>query len=147
MTTYEEVLDDVIDKLEGSIASCNSFNSESVHFDYFRTEDYGDQDPICLIQLQRDEFDDLGPHLTNHDLSFQIIVKHIGVGTKTNLNELIAYLSEIITKIESDRTLGSTHLDVHGTQVGGIEYSMSSPQNAVIYSAYMTLSVRAIRNA
>ena len=147
MVNYEVMLDDVIDNLEGSIKACTNFTSESVHVDYFRTADYGTVDPICLIHLQRDEFEAIGPHLTQHTLEFQVIVKHTGEGTKTNLKEIVLYVGEIVNKIEADRTLGSTYVDVDGATVIGIEYSMSTPSSGVIYSAYLTLTVRAIRNA
>lgn len=144
---YETVLDDVIDKLEDAVEACTSFSSDSVHFDYLRTEDYGNYDPICLLSLQRDMLEAIGPHLTQHTFTFRVIVKHQGTGVKSDLNDFVKYVGEIVDKIEADRTLGSTYVDVDGSEVLGVEYSQSAQSHYVIYNAYMDLAVRATRNA
>lgn len=132
-----------MDKLEATIQACASFNSENVHVDYFRTEDYT-LDPICLIQLQRDSIESIGPAETQHMFIFMVRVKHAGTGTKANLNEIISYVDEIVAQVEADRNLGSNY--VENTEIVNIEYSMESPPSAVIYHAIMTLEIMALRN-
>jgi len=147
LTGYETVLDDIIDKLEEAVEACTSFESASVHFNYIRKEDYGTYDPICLLSLQRDTLEAIGPHLTQHTFTFRAIIKHQGTGVKADLNAFVKYVGEIVDKIEEDRTLGSTYVDVDGSEVLGVEYSQSAQPTYVIYNAYMDVVVRAIRNA
>ena len=145
MSGYETYLDAVIDALEDAVEACSSFNSSSVHFDYFRTEDYGNYDPICLLSLQRDSIAAIGAKETEHILTFQVWVKHTGTGTKENLSEIISYVGEIIDYIEAHRKLGiSTYIEK--TEVTNVEYSMSAPPSGVIYSAVLTVEVQIIRN-
>jgi len=145
MSAYQTVLDDVVDRLEAVVMGCSSFDVDSVHFDYVRTEDYGEHDPMCLLSLVRDSVEDIGPKETQHTLTFQARVSHVGTGTKENLGEIIAYVGEIIDKIESSRTLGSNYIE--NTEIMNVEYSMTAPQNFVIYSAFMTIEVLCLRNA
>jgi len=144
MTGYELVLDDVIDKLEDVVEACASFSSASTHFDYVRTEDYGDYDPICLLSLQRDVVEAVGPKETRHVFTFQARVSHVGTGTKANLNEIVSYVGEIVDEIESDRTLGSSN--ILNTEVVNVEYSQNAPPKYVVYYAFLTIDVEALRN-
>jgi len=144
MSAYQLVLDDVIDKLEAAVMGCSSFDTGSVHFDYVRTEDYGNYDPMCLLSLIRDAIEDIGPKETRHLLTFQARVSHVGTGTKTNLNELVAYVGEIVDKIEASRTLGSSYIE--NVEITNVEYSTNAPQNLVIYYAFMTIEVECLRN-
>jgi len=144
LSGYELILDAVIDALEDAVEACTSFSSSNVHFDYVRTEDYGDQDPICLLSLLRDSVDVFGPKETEHTYIFQARVSHVGTGTKTNLNEIVSYVGEIVDGIEADRTLGSTYIS--NTEVTNIEYSQNAPPNYVVYYAFLTIEVQAIRN-
>lgn len=145
IVNYETVLDDIIDKLEDAVEACTSFSSASTHFSYVRTEDYGDEDPICLLSLQRDVLEDIGPKETRHVYTFQARVSHVGTGTKANLNEIVSYVGEIVDKIESDRTLGSNY--VANTEVVNVEYSQNAPPSYVIYFAFLTINVEGLRNA
>ena len=144
MSAYETVLDAIIDALETAVIACTSFTAKSTHFDYVRTEDYGNYDPICLLSLQRDAIESIGPKETQHVLSFQARVSHTGTGTKTNLNEIVSYVGEIVDKIESDRTLGSSYIE--NTEITGIEYSQNAPQNFVVYYGFLSIEVLALRN-
>ena len=137
-------MDDVIDKLEATVVACTSFNSNSVHFDYVRTEDYGTYDPICLLSLQRDTIDSIGPKETRHILSFQVKISHVGTGTKTDLSSIISYTSEIISGIESNRTLNSSYIE--NVEIVGVEYSQNAPPNYVIYFAFLSIEVELLRN-
>ena len=137
-------MDDVIDKLEATVVACTSFNSNSVHFDYLRTEDYGNYDPICLLSLQRDAIDAIGPKETQHILSFQIKISHVGTGVKADLNSIVSYVGEIVDKIETDRTLGSNF--VENVEIANIEYSQNAPPNYVIYFAFLSIEVELLRN-
>ena len=145
MTNYELVLDDIIEKLEAAVMGCASFDADSVHFDYVRTEDFETSDPICLLSLRSDSVEAIGAKETQHTLTFGMRIKHIGTGTKANLSEIISYVSEIISKVEEDRTLGSDYIE--NTEVSGVEYSQEAPPNFVIYHAGLTIEVLAIRNA
>jgi len=145
---YETTLDDVIDKLETAVVACTSFSSASTHFDYVRTEDYGTYNPICLLSLQSDDLEALGPHVTQHMFGFQARVKYAGAGgTKADLLSIVSYIGEIVDKIETDRTLGSAYVDVDGTEVSNIQYSQGAQPNYVLYQAWMDILVRARRNA
>jgi len=144
MSGYEVVLDAIIDALEDTIEACTSFTSDNVHFDYLRTEDYGDQDPICLLSLVRDAIEDIGPKETRHVYTFQARISHVGTGTKANLNEIVGYIGEIVDQVETDRTLGSVY--VENTEVTNIEYSTNAPPSHVIYYGFLTIEVEAIRN-
>jgi len=99
---------------------------------------------MVLLSLVRDSVDAVGPMETQHTLTFQARVSHTGTGTKANLSEIISYVGEIVDQIESDRTLGSVY--VENTEVSNVEYSTNAPQNFVIYYAFLTVEVLAIRN-
>ena len=144
MSAYETVLDDIIGKLEDAVKACTSFSSSNTHFDYVRTEDYGDQDPICLLSLIRDSVEDIGPKESSHTLSFQARISHVGTGTRANLLEIVSYVGEIVDQIESNRTLGSNY--VENTEVTNIEYSTNAPPSHVIYYGFLTIEVESIRN-
>jgi len=144
LSAYETVLDDVVEKLEAAVMACPSFTPDSVHVDYYRTEDFGDSDPICLIQLQRDSVEAVGAKETQHTYVFELRVKHTGQGTKENLKEIISYVGEIFTQVEASRTLGSSYIE--NTEISNVEYSMSSPPNFVVYHAVLTVEIMALRN-
>jgi virulence-associated protein VapD len=144
MSAYETVLDAAVNAVESTVINCVSFNANSVHVDYFRVEDYGAYDPICVISLQRDSVESIGPMETQHVLTFQLHVKHTGSGVRDDLNKIVSYIGEIMDKIESDRTLGTSYIE--NTEITGVEYSMENQQSAVINHAVMTVEVLALRN-
>ena len=144
MSAYETVLDAIIDALEDAVEATSTFTSDNVHFDYVRTEDYGKEDPICLLSLQRDSIGAIGSKETEHIITFEARVSHVGTGAKDDLLDLVSYVGEIVDKIEDDRTLSSSYIS--RTEVTNVEYSQNATPNYVIYFAYLTIEVQAIRN-
>jgi len=134
----------VIEKLEATIMACPSFGPDSIHLDYYRTEDFGDNDPICLVQLQRDSVEAIGARETQHTLVFELHVKHVGLGTKESLSEIVSYVGEIFTQVDAAKTLGSTY--VENAEITNVEYSMSSQPNLIIHHAVLTIEILVIRN-
>jgi len=141
MVSYETVLDDVIDKLETAVEATSSFVATTVHFDYVKTID---THPTCLLRIVRDDVSAIGPKETRHVVTFRAVIHHQGMGTKANLNEMVQYVGEIVDKVESDRTLGSSY--VLNSEIASVDYSMSELPSFVKYFAYIEIQVEITRN-
>lgn len=141
--SYGVFIKDLKDNLKSVINGTTSFSSK-VHADYADSVDYN---PNARIELDRDDFDDVGAMVTEHFVTFLVKVRYLAGVDESDMNSMMGYVGEIVDAIEASRTLGSSYIT--NTEVKSTEWSIQLDRNTqgIIRHCHLTVICEALRNA